>query len=131
MKTTDKFLSAVLILSAFIPMPVAIASLFHQESAIQVFNFQALTQDLEKVLLVSGAYMLSFILLFLIAAVQMVFARADGLMLSIILGIITLIRGILMLTAFSVHHLEMNVVAVVATIDGALIIFLNCLARRN
>ena len=129
MRTFSKMLIAVLIISALLPLWVTVSLLFYQQGAIAALQISELTPDIEKIFLISGAYMLSFLLLFAVAAWWIARDNKAGLSLAFVLGVITLVRGIFLFTAFNKHGFEATILASVGTIDGILILIFSFLAK--
>jgi uncharacterized membrane protein YeaQ/YmgE (transglycosylase-associated protein family) len=131
MKPVQTLLIIVLIISGFLPLPFLVACLFLHPTAAVMLQLGDLTPSLQNLLMINGAYMLSFILLFWVSAAAIIRSHPYGTMLSLVLGIITLMRGLLLQSMFNFHETTTPFLAIIATADGAVIILLSLLAKRK
>ena len=130
MKTIHYILVAVLIISGLIPVPIIVSCLSSQDSAAAMLNLGTLTPAIETILLINGAFMLSFVILFWVAAIWVMQRKNAGITLSLILGAITAFRGILLFSTFNSHQLPVPFIAMIAAMDGVAVIVLSLLAGK-
>jgi hypothetical protein len=131
MKSLRITLIVVLILSGVIPLPVAFASLFSPANAGAAINLTGMTTDVHNALILNGSYMLSFIVMFWYAAWRMIKNKLGADSLALALGVITLLRGLLLLLTYNIYNYETTVVAYVAIVDGLVVVALSLAGMRN
>lgn len=131
MKTIQAILVALLIISGLLPVPVITSALFNPSSAALMLGLGDATVPIRNVLQITGAFMLSFILMFGLAAYWVAKNNPSGIMLSFFLGIITLLRGVLLFGLFASRSVPAPFLATIASIDGTLIIIVSVMARNR
>ena len=120
----------MLVISGCLPVPFIFQSLFEQESALLMLQMDNLTPPLRNLLLLNSAYMISFTLLYWVAAAWVMSSKPAGVPLALVLGIITLFRAALMFTVFRTYEAPVPYLAVIASVNGALIVLLSLIAGR-
>jgi|GEM_PF-4551240 len=131
MKPLRITLIIVLILSGLIPLPVAFASLFSPANAGAAINLTGMTVDVHKALIMNGCYMMSFIVMFWVAAAWIIKNNPGGYSLALVLGVISMLRGMLMLFTYNINDYPATVVAYVAIVDGLVVGILAMLSVRR
>ena len=131
MKPVNTILVIVLIIAGFIPVPFLISSFFGQDTAALMLQLGNLTLPMKKLLVINGAYILSFVAILWVAAFWIIRSNPAGTLLALVLGIIRTFRGLLMIGIFGWKYVDPPFLAIVSVVDGSLIILLAWMSLRG
>jgi hypothetical protein len=131
MKPFTKVLLGLLVLTSLIPFYIGILCLFNQPKAIEFFTLESQSRDIQKILFVLGGFMLATIVLPIIAIKYLVDNKSEGFTLSLVVGAIALLRGLLTAINFSGADIVDGRLSVTPIVIGVLIIVATLLARNQ
>ena len=95
-------LIAILAITSLIPLKIGILCLYDQETAVEFFALESLTNDLKKILFVLGGFILASIAMPILSIIFLIKRRAGGIILAYVVGFVAFIRGILTFFNFCV-----------------------------
>jgi hypothetical protein len=131
MKPLTKVLVALLVLTTLIPFYIGILCLFNQPKAIEFFSLESQSRDIQKILFVLGGFMLATIVLPIIAIKYLVGHKSEGFVLSLVVGAIALLRGLLTAINFTSADIVDGRLSVTPIVIGVVIIAATLTARSQ
>lgn len=131
MKIFTKILIALLALTTLIPFMVASMCLFNQTKALEFFDAEMLSADLEKVLFVLGGFILATAILPILAIVWLIKRKTDGYVLAYVAGFIALGRGLLTLFYFNTHGIDNTKLTMTPIVIGVILLLFSYLAAKQ
>jgi hypothetical protein len=105
--------------------------LFNQPKAIEFFSLESQSRDIQKILFVLGGFMLATIALPIIAIKYLLDHKSEGFTLSLVVGAIAFLRGLLTAINFSGADIVDGRLSVTPIVIGVVIIVATQLARNQ
>ena len=131
MRSLTKILIAILLITSLIPVAVAVFCLFDHTKALEFFGLQIRSADLEKIFFVLAGFVLSTVVIPVLAVIWLIKGRPGGITLAYLAGFIALARGILTLIKFNSHNIHDTKLSATPIAIGLLILLLTFIASRQ
>ncbi len=130
MKPITKILIVVLSITALVPLKLAILCLFSQADALEFFNMEKTSPDIEKLLIILGGLVLAMLVLHVMTITWLLKRKTEGFALSYLSGGINLGRGLLMMFLFNANGISDTRLYAAPGVIGAVIILLTIFAKK-
>jgi hypothetical protein len=131
MKPQTKILIAILVLTAIVPVRLAILCFISPGTAISFFEINAVTDEIELLLWMLGCFILATVAFQLFAAWLLTVGKDGGYDLAVISGCIAVARGVLMLVLMKAHHSQDVRIGVVPIIFGTMILIFSVFSGKH
>ncbi len=131
MKPLTKILIAILVLTAIVPFKLALLCIMNPGDAISFFDIATVTPEIEKLLIVTGCFVLATVAFQLVAAWWLVTGKAAGFDLAVFTGCIAIGRGALMLLLLKSHDSNDIRISIVPIVFGTLILVFSIIAAKR
>lgn len=131
MKIFTKILIIVLGLTTLIPIMIGKLCLFDHPKALEFFNAEMLTADLEKVFFVLGGFILASAVMPVLAIIWLIKRKPQGFVLAYVVGFIALGRSLITLFNFNSHRIENVKLTTTPLVIGCIILLFTYLANRQ
>ena len=132
MKTVTKILITVQIFSGLMPLAACVFAAINQKKIMEMFHISTSTSpDLEKIIVILGAAMISGALFSFLAAGWIWKGKPEGYVLSLWVSVMLISASIYMLVFFSIHNINDPLFFVIDLIKGFLILALTIVAKRK
>jgi TRAP-type uncharacterized transport system fused permease subunit len=128
MKLTKQLLIIIVFLAALMPLYAGYLSLTNDAKLYEMFHV-TVSGDMSTVTTILGLFFFSFGLVYLFAFYELIKRRQAGRQLSILLGVISIVSGIVMHMAYSHAHIDGGSLPITDLVKGAVIVLLSYISK--
>lgn len=131
MKFISKTLAAVLLILSIITFKIGFTCIQSGNGIIEFFNLSVLNKDIVKLGIVTSGLAFGMVLLQVLAIVWILRNNTSGYTLSMLVGIITLGRGLILYFAYAVYYDDGTRMSIAPMVIGTVICLLTIFAKKE